>query len=78
MFAAFVYTENNGYEFDAAVDNAIKLVKEGKKAVILYSEIISNDKPYRICALSTDKETIYTVGTKLDKKEKEPKLMNEN
>lgn len=77
LFAAFVYTENNGYEFDAAVDNAIKLVKEGKKAVILYSEVISNDKPYRISAISTDKETVHSLGAKLNKR-KMPKLMKEH
>ena len=74
LFAAFVYTEYKGYEFDAAVDNALKLVKEGRKAVLLYSEIISKDKPYRICAISTDKETVHSIGAKLDRKEKDAKI----
>jgi hypothetical protein len=71
LFAAFVYIENKCYEFEVAVNNATKLVKEGKKAVILYSEVISNDKPYRIGAISTDKETVYSLGAKLDKTEKD-------
>jgi hypothetical protein len=71
LFAAFVYIENKGYEFEVAVNYATKLVKEGKKAVILYSEVISNNKPYRIGAISTDKETVYSLGAKLDKKEKD-------
>ena len=71
LFAAFVYIKNKGYEFDVAVNYATKLVKEGKKAVILYSEVISNNKPYRIGAISTDKETVYSLGAKLDKKEKD-------
>jgi hypothetical protein len=74
LFASFVYIENKGYEFSIAVDNALKLVKEGKKAVIFYSEVISNDKPYRIGALSTDKDTVYTIGTNLDRKEKDAKI----
>jgi hypothetical protein len=32
---------------------------------------MSIDKPYRLAAISSDKETVYTLGAKLDKKEKE-------
>jgi hypothetical protein len=71
LFAAHVYALDIGYEFDAAFREAAKLTREGKKAVILYSEVMSMDKPYRIGAISSDKETVYILGAKLDKKEKE-------
>lgn len=71
LFAAYVYALDNGYEFDAVLRDAVNLTRVGKKAVILYSEVMSMDKPYRLGAISSDKETVYTLGAKLDKKEKE-------
>jgi hypothetical protein len=71
LFAAYVYASNKGYDFDVAFMEAVKLARAGKEAVILYSEVISMDKPYRLGAISSDKETVYSLGAKLDKKEKE-------
>ena len=71
LFAAYVYTLDKGYDFDAAFRDAVNLTRSGKKAVILYSEVISIDKPNRLGVISSDKETIYALGAKLDKREKE-------
>ena len=58
LFAAYVYTINKGYEFDSDFESAIQLVHEGKKSMILYSEVISMDKAYRIGAIYSEKETL--------------------
>jgi hypothetical protein len=39
---------------------------------------MSMDKPYRLGAISSDKETVYTLGAKLDKKEKEVNIKEGN
>lgn len=71
LFAAYVFALDKGYELNTAFRDAIKLTRAGKKAVILYSEVMSMDKPYRLDAISSDKEIVYTLEAKLDKKEKE-------
>jgi hypothetical protein len=71
LFAAYVYTINKGYQFDSAFENAVKLIQQNKKAVILYSEIITMDKTYRIGALCSEKETVMALGSELEKREKD-------
>jgi hypothetical protein len=77
LFAAYVYALDKGYEFDAVFRDAVKLTKAGKKAVILYSEVISMDKPYRLGAISSDKETVYALGQNWIRRKKKSTLKKE-
>jgi hypothetical protein len=76
LFAASVYGSNNetDYQLQVAFNQAISLVKRKKRAVILYSEMVSNDKPYRLCAITADKDTVDMYGSQLELKEKETNI----
>jgi hypothetical protein len=56
------------------VIDAVKLVNQGKKGVILYSEIMTGYHQYTIGAIASDKETVERLGSELEKKEKDTKI----
>ena len=79
IFAAHVYENKlsdtrENYEFGSAFKDAVKLVNQGKKGVILYSEVITGYHPYTIGAIASEKETIEQLGLELEKKEKDTKI----
>ena len=79
IFAAHVYENKlsdtrENYEFGSAFKDAVKLVNQGKKGVILYSEVIAGYHPYTIGAIASEKETVEQLGLELEKKEKDTKI----
>ena len=56
------------------VIDAVKLVSQGKKGVILYSEIMTGYHQYTIGAIASDKETVERLGSELEKKEKDTNI----
>jgi hypothetical protein len=77
IFAAHVFENNlrsddqENYEFGSAFKDAVKLVNQGKKGVILYSEVITGYCQYTIGAIASEKETVEQSGSELEKKEKD-------
>jgi hypothetical protein len=80
IFAAHVYENSlrsynlENYEFGSAFKDAVKLVNQGKKGVILYSEVVTGYQPYTIGAIASEKETVEKLGSELEKKEKDNKI----
>ena len=80
IFAARVYGNNlqsdnrENYEFASAYKDVLKLVNQGKKGVILYSEVVTGYDPYTIGAIASENETVEQLGLELEKKEKDTKM----
>ena len=80
IFAARVYGNNlqsdnrENYEFASAYKDVVKLVNQGKKGVILYSEVVTGYDPYTIGAIASENETVEQLGLELEKKEKDTKM----
>ena len=80
IFAAHVYGNNlqsdnrENYEFASAYKDVLKLVNQGKKGVILYSEVVTGYDPYTIGAIASENETVEQLGLELEKKEKDTKM----
>jgi hypothetical protein len=80
IFAAHVYENNlrsanrENYEFGSASKDAVKLVNQGQKGVIFYSEVMTGFDSYTIGAITSEKETVEQLGSELEKKEKDTKI----
>lgn len=73
IFAAHVYENKlsdtrENYEFGSAFKDAVKLVNQGKKGVILYSEVITGYHPYTIGGIASEKETVEQLGVRIREK----------
>jgi hypothetical protein len=75
LFAAYAFGLNNlNLKLSEAFEEAIKMARAKEKAVILYSEQVSIEQPYSICAIVSDKYKIDDYGSRLDKIEKDLKI----
>lgn len=77
IFAAYSY-ENNvvNYTVEKAFAEASNIVKEGKKAVILYTEVLSAAGSYHLVALACDKDSVEQKGAELDREERKSSSPN--
>lgn len=75
LFASYSYgLDNLNFELSDALVEAINTIRSKDKAVILYSEQISLEQPYSICAIVSNKSKVEDYGSKLDKIEKDRKI----
>ena len=65
---------NSNLKLSEAFEEAIKMARAKEKAMILYSEQVSIEQPYSICAIVSDKYKIDDYGSRLDKIEKDLKI----
>jgi hypothetical protein len=73
IFAAHVYENKlsdtrENYELGSALKDAVKLVNQGKKGVILYSEVITEYHPNTIGGIASEKETVEQLGVRIREK----------
>ena len=66
--------DNLNFELSEALGEAIYTIRSKDKAVILYSEQISVEQPYSICAIVSTKSKVEDYGSRLDKVEKAEKI----
>jgi hypothetical protein len=72
LFAAYAYgLDNLNLNLSEAFREAIKIARSKDKAVVLYTEQLSYEQQYSICAIASDKNTIENYGSRLDKIEKD-------
>ena len=57
---------NKGLEWGEAFEEAIKMARLKEKAVILYSEQVSIEQPYSVCAIVSNKYKIEDYGSRLN------------
>jgi hypothetical protein len=75
LFASYAFgLDNLNFELSEALGEAIYTVRSKDKAVILYSEQISMEQPYSICAIVSTKSKVEDYGSRLDKVEKAEKI----
>ncbi|MGI0044781.1 MAG: hypothetical protein ACRD47_13835, partial [Nitrososphaeraceae archaeon] len=66
--------DNKNLGLSEAFKEAIKLARLGEKVVLLYSEQVSEEQPYSICAVECDKQRVEYYGSRLDKVGKDLKI----
>jgi hypothetical protein len=75
LFASHAYGLNNlNLTLQEAFEGAIKIARSNDKAVVIYSEQVSYEQPYSICAIVSDKSMIEYYGSRLDKIQKDLKI----
>jgi hypothetical protein len=75
LLAAHAFSlDNKNLGLKEAFEKAITLVRSGQKAVLLYSEQVSHEQPYSICAITCDIQKVENYGSRLDKVATELKL----
>lgn len=75
LFAAYAYgLDNISFELPEVFEKAEKIARLKQKSVILYSEQISPEQSYSICAIVSDKYKIEYYGSRLDRIEKAQKI----
>jgi hypothetical protein len=78
LFAGYAYgLDNLNLGLSEAFEQAIKMARSKEKAVVIYSEQVSYEQPYSICAIVSDKHTVENYGSKLDKIQKDLKINTE-
>ncbi|MGH9965896.1 MAG: hypothetical protein ACRD8W_07310 [Nitrososphaeraceae archaeon] len=66
--------DNTNFGLVEAFEKAIIRGRSGKKGVLLYSEQVSLEMPYSVCAIVGDKERVEDYGSELDKIVKDLKI----
>jgi hypothetical protein len=67
LFAAHAFSlDNKDLGLSEAFEKAIKLTRSGEKVALLYSEQVSEEQLYTICAIACDKQGVEYYGSRLD------------
>jgi hypothetical protein len=75
LFVAYTYgLDNLNFELSKAFEEAIRIARSKKKAVVFYGEQLSLGQPYSICAIVSDRYNVEYSGSRLDKIEKDLKI----
>lgn len=75
LFAAYAYgVDNLNLGMSEAFVKAIKMARANEKDVLIYSEQVSEEQPYSICALVCDRQRVKYYGSRLDKVARDLKI----